>query len=104
MGQRGYLYKLQQAKGENAKMPYIYIITNYAKNYAKIMSKILTLHKKICVILNNASNKSCWALNWTQKSQWAHTSVFPLKWNKGVQKIDMVDIYYNVQKQKITFL
>ncbi len=31
-------------------------------------------------------------------------SVFPLKWNKGVQKIDMVDVYYNVQKQKITFL
>ncbi len=42
MGQRGYSYKLQQAEGENAKTPYIYIITNYAKNYAKI----LELHKK----------------------------------------------------------
>ncbi len=46
MGQRGYSYKLQQAKGENAKTPYIYIITNYTKNYTKIMSKILELHKK----------------------------------------------------------
>ncbi len=46
MGQRGYSYKLQQAKGENTKTPYTYIITNYAKNYAKIMSKILELHKK----------------------------------------------------------
>ncbi len=35
MGQRGYSYKLQQAKEENAKMPYIYIITNYAKNYVQ---------------------------------------------------------------------
>ncbi len=28
----------------------------------------------------------------------------PLKLSKGAQKIDMVDVYYNVQKQKITFL
>ncbi len=46
MGQRGYSYKLQQEKEENDKMPYIYIIKNYANNYAKIMSKILELHKK----------------------------------------------------------
>ncbi len=42
MGQKGYLYKIQQAKGENAKTSYIYIITNCAK----IMSKILEFHKK----------------------------------------------------------
>ncbi len=36
MGQRGYAYTLQQGKGENAKTPYIYIITNYAKNYTTI--------------------------------------------------------------------
>ncbi len=46
MGQRGYSYKRQQVKGENAKTPYIYMITNYVENYAKIMSKILELHKK----------------------------------------------------------
>ncbi len=46
MGQRGYSCELQQAKGKNAKTPYIYIITNYAKNNGKIVSKILELHKK----------------------------------------------------------
>ncbi len=57
---------------------------------------------KIRIISENASNKSCWALNFEQKSQWAHMSIFPSNEARGLQRLVRFK-YYIVLKWKIRF-
>ncbi len=52
---------------------------------------------KIRIISKNASNKSCWALNSLQISQWAHMSVSPLSGARGTKDCHLLK-YFNVQK------
>ncbi len=42
---------------------------------------------KICIIWENTNNKSCWALNSLQKSQWAHMSMSPRSGAKRFQRL-----------------
>ncbi len=57
---------------------------------------------KLPIISKNWSNKSCWELNFVQKSQWAHMSVSSRSWTKGLERLPSLK-YYNVLKQeKIT--
>ncbi len=48
---------------------------------------------KMCIISKIDSNKSCWALNSVQKSQWAHMSIFPQKGASGGKQIA---IFWNI--------
>ncbi len=57
---------------------------------------------KIRIIWENASNKSCWALNFIQKSQWEHMSTFPMSRVREIKRCPSLK-YYNVQKRKSRF-
>ncbi len=56
----------------------------------------------ICITLKSDSNKSCSALNWVQKSQWAHMSISPRSGAWGLKTLIWLK-NYNAQKRQITF-
>ncbi len=55
--------------------------------------------RKLPIISNNASNKSCWKLNFLEKTQWAHMSMSPRSGTRGSTDwhVSNIIMYWNVK-------
>ncbi len=58
--------------------------------------------QKLPSISKNASNKSCWALNFIQKNQWTHMSISLWSGDRELQRQSCLT-YYNVNKRENRF-
>ncbi len=68
----------------------------------KVDSVLGTTQLKIHIILENALNKSCWALNFVQKSQW-RICLSPPGVELGASKIDKFQILYRTEMGKYRY-
>ncbi len=72
-----------------------------------VVTSIITSLQKIPIIWKKASSKSCLALHFLQKSQWAHMSISqptppPQSGTRGLYRLIWLQ-YYSAQKRQITF-
>ncbi len=55
--------------------------------YGKVDTPQGSTLPQLPILLKNASNKSCWALNFVQKSKWVHMSISPKRGVKDLQRL-----------------
>ncbi len=70
-----------RSEARGSKNGHFWIITIYWNG--KVDSLSGWMMSKLPIILKNCSNKSCWELNFIQKSQRAHMSISPRSGAKG---------------------